>query len=58
MSCLQVKVNIFPIKISPTATLCCNVGILFNPLFVDEGYLFVEENGVISFLTVNKETRR
>lgn len=58
MSCLQVKVNIFPIKINPTASLCCNVGNLFNPLFVEEGYLFVEKNGVISFLTVDKETIR
>lgn len=56
MSCLQVKVNIFPVRINPTASLCCNVNNLF-PLFVEEGYLFVEANGTTLILCVDKDEK-
>lgn len=58
MACLQVDVTMIPLQIRATAGIICSIGEIFEPLLVDEGYLFVEENGVISFLTVNKETRR
>lgn len=58
MACLQVNVTMMPLQIKMTAGIICSFGDRFEPLLVDEGYLFVEDNGVISFLTVNKETRR
>lgn len=70
MACLQVNitmiplqiqltdVTMIPLQIQLTTGIICDFGERFEPLLVDEGYLFVEENGVISFLTVNKETIR
>ena len=58
MACLQVNVTMIPLQIRLTAGIICGFGERFEPLLVDEGYLFVEENGVVSFLTVNKEARR
>lgn len=55
MSCLQVDVGVVPLALKPTISLFCRVGNVFFPLLVDEGYLFVEENGNIYFLCVNKE---
>lgn len=54
MPCLQVKVTVEPLQVKLTASLICGFGKTLIPLLVDEGYLFVEENGVISFLTVKK----
>lgn len=54
MSCLQVSVSALPLALKPTASLYCSVGSLFFPLLVEEGYLFVEDNGVTCFLCVDK----
>lgn len=58
MSCLQVNVSVEPLALKPTVSLFCSVGSVFFPLLVDEGYLFVEENGVTYFLCVDKEIKR
>lgn len=45
MSCLRVNISAIPIQLSPTISLYCNVKHELPPLLVNEGYLFVEENG-------------
>lgn len=56
MSCLQVNITVSPIALKPTVSLFCSVGdIIYFPIFVEEGYLFVEENGIKYFLCVDKE---
>jgi hypothetical protein len=57
MSCLQVNVSVKPIALKPSVSLYCSVGSVYLPLFVEDGYLFVEENGVTYFLCVDKERK-
>lgn len=54
--CLNGEVSLSTLSIRGAITLVCNVakGACF-PLLVDEGYLFVEEDGVTYFLCVDKE---
>lgn len=55
MACLQVSVNILPFTCKATVSLFCNVGHIgeFFPLLVDEGILYVEENGETYILCVD-----
>lgn len=54
MPCLEVKVNVSSIRISPTISLFCDVKqLVFYPLLANGEYLFVEDNGIISFLCVD-----
>ena len=55
MSCLQVNITVSPIALKTTVSLFCGVGDIYFPIFVEEGYLFVEENGIKYFLCVDKE---
>lgn len=55
MSCLQVNISVLPIAAKPSLSLYCSVGSVFFPLLVEDGYLFVEENGVTYFLCVDEE---
>ena len=55
MSCLQVNITVSSIALKPTLSLFCGIGDIYFPLFVEEGYLFVEENGIKYFLCVDKE---
>ena len=57
MLCLQADVTIASQHLKPVVSLFCSIGIVYFPLFVDEGYLLVEDDGVVSFLCVNKERR-
>lgn len=57
MACLQVKVTMKPLQINMFVGIICNPGNKFEPLLVDEGYLFVKENGIIFFLAVNKDIK-
>lgn len=54
-SCLQVDVSVASTHLNASASLFCSIGSLYFPLLVDEGYLFVEEDGVTYFLCVDKE---
>ena len=54
-SCLQVDVSVASEHLNATALLFCGVGSLYFPLLVDEGYLFVKEDGVTYFLCVDRE---
>lgn len=56
--CLQANVEIASQQLNLVVSLFCGLGQVYFPLLVDDGYLLVEDNGVVSFLTVNKETRR
>lgn len=53
-ACLIVKVSALPERLKMTVTAACNMEIPSFPLLVDEGYLFVEDNGVISYLCVRR----
>jgi hypothetical protein len=55
MSCLQVNISVKPIAIKPKISLFCSIGDFYFPLLVDDGYLFVEENGIKYFLCVDKK---
>ena len=55
MLCLQADVTIASQHLKPVVSLFCSIGIVYFPLFVDEGYLLVEDEGVVSFLCVNKK---
>lgn len=57
MACLQVNISVSPIALKPSVSLYCSVGSVFFPLLVEDGYLFVEENGVTYFLCVDKEEK-
>jgi hypothetical protein len=53
---MQVEVSLASERLSTIVSIFRRVGdnILSLPLLVDEGYLFVEENGVLFYLCVDK----
>lgn len=54
--CLQVNIKVMQARLKPIISLACDAGAkVYFPLLVDEGYLFVEENGIVSFLCVDKQ---
>lgn len=54
-SCLQVKVTKVTENMYASANQLCGTSVLkFFPLFVEEGYLFVEVDGKIAKIYVNK----
>lgn len=55
-ACMQVEVSLASERLSTIVSIFRRVGenILSLPLLVDEGYLFVEENGVLFYLCVDK----
>lgn len=55
-ACMQVEVSLASERLSTIVSIFRKVGenILSLPLLVDEGYLFVEENGVLFYLCVDK----
>ena len=57
MACLQVNISVLPVALKTSVSLYCSVGSVFFPLLVEDGYLFVEENGVTYFLCVDKEEK-
>ena len=52
--CLQVDIKIASSHLTPAISLFCGLGSPWFPLLVDEGYLFVDNGGVISFLCVDR----
>jgi hypothetical protein len=57
MACLRLNVSVQPVSLSLSVSLFCDVGNIYYPLLVDDGYLFVEDNGVTYFLCVDKERK-
>jgi hypothetical protein len=54
-SCLQVDISIASPTLKAQASLLCGLASPYFPLLVDEGYLFVEEDGVTYFLSVDRK---
>jgi hypothetical protein len=53
--CIQVEISVMPVVLKPSISLYCDLGQAYFPLIVDEGYLLVEDNGIVSFLCVDKK---
>ena len=55
MLCLQADVTIASQQLNLVVSLFCGLGQVYFPLLVDDGYLLVEDNGVVYFLCVERE---
>jgi hypothetical protein len=57
MGCLKCEVELASQHIQGVVSLVCNIGSisLSIPLLVDEGYLFVEEDGETYYLCVDRK---
>lgn len=57
MGCLKCKVELVSQRIQGVISLVCNIGgiSLSMPLLVDEGYLFVKEDGETYYLCVDRK---
>lgn len=53
-SCLQVNIQVADKRLEVKSSLICEIKEVYFPLIVDEGYLYVEENGNIYYLCVDK----
>jgi hypothetical protein len=55
MPCLNVRISTASIGLRARVTQFCGIGLNAIPLFVDEGYLFVDFNGGYTQLLVDKK---